>query len=301
MRRVDDLDIKILSELAKDASISVPKLSKKINVNSSVVYSRIKRLVKGGLIKKFTIIINDEALGFSVKARTGINMDSKLRDNVLNELFRISEVREVAEVTGRFDILLTKPKIWYLLVFTAFGAALTASFLFDVPITLLTWMLLLGGVAAGSAAADTLTGYNDRDIDAIMERTKNRPIPSGRISPRNALIFGLILAAISLACAWFINIWAFGLMAFGLFDNILVYSKWLKRRSQSNIILGGFSGGAPALIGYIAVTTQNIEIGLVMAGLVFLWIPTHIWSLSLYVKKDYARAGIPILPLTSYE
>ena len=196
---------------------------------------------------------------------------------------------------------LTKPKIWYLLVFTAFGAALTASFLFDVPITPLTWILLLGGVAAGSAAADTLTGYNDRDIDAIMERTKNRPIPLGRISPRSALIFGLVLAAISLVCAWFINIWAFGLMAFGLFDNILVYSKWLKRRSQSNIILGGFSGGAPALIGYIAVTTQNIEIGLVMAGLVFLWIPTHIWSLALHVKKDYARAGVPMLPVVSSE
>ena len=196
---------------------------------------------------------------------------------------------------------LTKPKIWYLLVFTAFGAALTASFLFDVPVTPVTLMLLLGGVAAGSAAADTLTGYNDRDIDAIMERTKNRPIPSGRISPRNALIFGLVLAAISLICAWFINIWAFGLMVFGLFDNILIYSKWLKRRSQSNIILGGFSGGAPALIGYIAVTTQNIEIGLVMAGLVFLWIPTHIWSLALHVKKDYTRAGVPMLPVVSSE
>ena len=107
MGRIDDLDVKILSELAKDASISVPRLSKKINVNSSVVYSRIKRLVKRGLIKKFTIVINDEALGFSVKALTGINMDSKLRDNVLNELFKIPEVREVAEVTGRFDVLVT--------------------------------------------------------------------------------------------------------------------------------------------------------------------------------------------------
>ena len=107
MGKIDDLDIKILSELAKDASISVPKLSKKININSSVVYSRIKRLVKKGLIKKFTIIINDEALGFNVKALTGINMDSKLRDNVLNELFKIPEVREVSEVTGRFDILVT--------------------------------------------------------------------------------------------------------------------------------------------------------------------------------------------------
>lgn len=195
----------------------------------------------------------------------------------------------------------TKPKIWYLLVFTAFGAALTASLLFDIPITPLTWALLIGGVAAGSAAADTLTGYNDRDIDAIMDRTKDRPIPSGRIKPRSALAFGLTLAAISLVCAWFINPLAFGLMAFGLFDNIIVYSKWLKRRSQLNIILGGFSGGAPALIGYVAVTTQNLEVGLVMAGLVFLWIPTHIWSLALHVKKDYSRAKVPMLPVVSTE
>lgn len=107
MGRIDDLDLKILSELARDASISVPKLSKKINVNASVVYSRIKRLARRGLIKKFTIMINDEALGFNVKALTGVNMDSKMRDNVLSELFKISEVREVAEVTGRFDILVT--------------------------------------------------------------------------------------------------------------------------------------------------------------------------------------------------
>ena len=196
---------------------------------------------------------------------------------------------------------LTKPKIWYLLVFTAFGAALTASFLFDISINAVTWGLLIGGVAAGSAAADTLTGYNDRDIDAVMDRTKGRPIPSGRITPRNALAFGLVLAAISLVCTWLINLWAFGLMAFGLFDNIIVYSKWLKRTSQSNIILGGFSGGAPALIGYVAVTTMHIEIGLVMAGLVFLWIPTHIWSLALHVKKDYAKARVPMLPVVSTE
>jgi Lrp/AsnC family transcriptional regulator for asnA, asnC and gidA len=107
MARIDDLDLKILSELSKDASTSVPKLSKKISINASVVYSRIKRLLRRGLIKKFTIIINDEALGLSVKALTGINMDSKLRDNVLNELFKIPEVREVSEVTGRFDILVT--------------------------------------------------------------------------------------------------------------------------------------------------------------------------------------------------
>ena len=196
---------------------------------------------------------------------------------------------------------LTKPKIWYLLVFTAFGSALTASLLFDIPLSPLIWVLLLGGIAAGSAAADTITGYNDRDIDAIMDRTKDRPIPSGRISPKNALIFGLILTAIALIFSWLINLWAFLLMMFGLFDNIIIYSKWLKRRSQSNIILGGFSGGVPALIGYIAVTTQNIEIGLVMAGLVFLWIPTHIWSLALHVRKDYQKAKVPMLPVVSEE
>jgi protoheme IX farnesyltransferase len=211
----------------------------------------------------------------------------------------IHEVTIVNRVKNYYE--LTKPKIWYLLVFTAFGSALTASFLFDIQLSPLTWILLLAGVAAGSAAADTLTGYNDRDIDAIMDRTKDRPIPSGRISPNNALIFGLCLTAISLIFSWFINIWAFSLMLFGLFDNIIVYSKWLKRRSQFNIILGGFSGGAPALIGYVTVTTQNIEIGLVMAALVFLWIPTHIWSLALHVRKDYQKAKVPMLPVVSEE
>jgi Lrp/AsnC family transcriptional regulator for asnA, asnC and gidA len=107
MYKIDDLDLKILEELSNDASISVPRLSRKININASVVYSRIKRLVKRGIIRKFTILMNDEALGFNVKALTGINMDSKLRDNVLNELFRIPVVTEVSEVTGRFDILVT--------------------------------------------------------------------------------------------------------------------------------------------------------------------------------------------------
>lgn len=211
-------------------------------------------------------------------------------------------IREVAIVnTVKNYYELTKPKIWYLLVFTAFGSALTASLLFEIPLSPLTWVLLLGGIAAGSAAADTITGYNDRDIDAIMDRTKDRPIPSGRISPRNALIFGLILTAIALIFSALINLWAFLLMIFGLFDNIIIYSKWLKRRSQSNIILGGFSGGVPALIGYVTVTTQNIEIGLVMAGLVFLWIPTHIWSLALHVRKDYQKAKVPMLPVVSEE
>jgi len=107
MVKVDKIDQKILSELSKDSSISIPKLSEKINVNSSVVYSRIKRLVKKKLIERFTIEINNKELGFGVKSITGINMDSKQRDNVIQELFKISGVREVSEVTGRFDILVT--------------------------------------------------------------------------------------------------------------------------------------------------------------------------------------------------
>ena len=105
--KVDKIDQKILSELSKDSSISIPKLAEKINVNSSVVYSRIKRLVKKKLIERFTIEVNNKELGYGVKSLTGINMDSKKRDNIIQELFKISGVREVSEVTGRFDILVT--------------------------------------------------------------------------------------------------------------------------------------------------------------------------------------------------
>jgi len=104
---VDKTDQKILVELSKDSSISIPKLAEKINVNSSVVYSRIKRLMKKKLIERFTIEINNKELGYGVKSLTGINMDSKQRDNIIQELLKITGVREVAEVTGRFDILVT--------------------------------------------------------------------------------------------------------------------------------------------------------------------------------------------------
>jgi Lrp/AsnC family transcriptional regulator for asnA, asnC and gidA len=105
--KIDELDLTILSELSADASISVPKLSEKIKVNPSVVYSRIKRLVKKKLIQRFTIVVNDQELGYQVKALAGINMDSKKRDTIIDELFKINGVREIAEVTGRFDILVT--------------------------------------------------------------------------------------------------------------------------------------------------------------------------------------------------
>ena len=107
MAKVDKIDQNILSALSKDSSISIPKLAENINVNSSVVYSRIKRLLKNKLIERFTIEINNKKLGYGVKSLTGINMDSKQRDNIIQELLKIPGVREVSEVTGRFDILVT--------------------------------------------------------------------------------------------------------------------------------------------------------------------------------------------------
>ena len=107
MQRFDELDMKILSELTKDASISIPQLSKKLNINSSVLYSRIKRLLKRELIKKFTVIINESQLGINIKATVGINRDPKLKEPIHNELIRIPEIRSLIEVTGRFDIILS--------------------------------------------------------------------------------------------------------------------------------------------------------------------------------------------------
>ena len=200
---------------------------------------------------------------------------------------------------------LTKPKIWYLLVFTAFGAALTASNIYDIEISPATWVLILFSVAAGSAAANTLTNYHDRDIDAIMERTKDRPLPSKRIDPAvKARNFGLVLAGISLVLAFGISftttleqgMWATTFIAFALIDNILVYSYILKRRSRTNIILGGLCGGAPPLIGWVAVSMTDLwTMGLAMAGLVFIWIPMHIWALTLHFKDDYIKVNVPML------
>lgn len=107
MNKFDELDMKILSELTKDASISVPRLSKKLNINASVLYSRIKRLTKKSLIKKFTVLVNEEMLGINVKALIGLNRDPKLKESIHTELLKISEVRIISEVTGRFDMLVT--------------------------------------------------------------------------------------------------------------------------------------------------------------------------------------------------
>jgi protoheme IX farnesyltransferase len=206
---------------------------------------------------------------------------------------------------------LTKPKIWYLLVFTAFGAALTASNIYDIEISPATWILMLFSVAAGSAAANTLTNYHDRDIDAVMERTKERPLPSKRIYPAiKARNFGLALAGISLVLAFGISftttleqgVWATAFIAFALVNNIIIYSYVLKRNSRTNIILGGLCGGSPPMIGWVAVTMSDLwTMGLAMAGLVFIWIPMHIWALTLHFKDDYNKVNVPMLTAVQSE
>jgi len=195
---------------------------------------------------------------------------------------------------------LTKPRIWGLLVFTGIIAMLVAYRDTGVAPSLEAVGLCFVALTLGSASADVLTNYHDRDIDAMMKRTMKRPIPNGEVEPRRALAFGLAMAALSvLVPLFFINEASAGFMLVGLLDNIVVYSLVLKRRSWSSIILGGISGGMPVLVGYSAVPGANpfAPIALYMSALVIVWIPTHIWSLAVFTRADYEAARIPMLPV----
>ncbi|MGP8126885.1 MAG: heme o synthase [Candidatus Bathyarchaeia archaeon] len=204
-----------------------------------------------------------------------------------------------ATQTIRNYVEVTKPPIVFLLVFTSFAAMIVA---WSQTLQPLTPTLLITGIAAitaSSAGCDTLTSYVDRDIDAIMHRTKHRPIPSGRITPNKALLWGLFLAAVGLALAYWINPLSFVWIAFGVLDNVVVYSLLLKRRSSLNIILGGVSGGLPVMFGWSAVTNGVSLLPVLLAALVVLWIPGHIWSLAIFTKDDYTRANVPMLPVVT--
>ncbi|TFH27473.1 MAG: protoheme IX farnesyltransferase, partial [Promethearchaeota archaeon] len=195
-----------------------------------------------------------------------------------------------------------KPKIWYLLVFTAFAAAITASNIYSVEISPVTWVLMLFGVAAGSAAANTLTNYHDRDIDAIMERTKNRPIPKGEVSLNFVLVNGVIFTLLGLVLSYFLLGWLTTLIIFlGFFFDFVVYSIWLKRKTKYSILFGGIAGGLPAVAGRV-LAIQKVDI---LSGLFLLfiltWIPVHILTLALIPKnlKSYKEAGLPMWPVVS--
>jgi heme o synthase len=194
---------------------------------------------------------------------------------------------------------LTKPRIWGLLVFTGL-VAMVVAYRETPGSTVSPTLMLITGIALtlGSSSADVLTNYHDRDIDGIMKRTMKRPIPRGDISPRAALAFGLSLAALSIAISFLlINAVSAGFMLLGLLDNVVVYSFLLKRRSWFSIVLGGFSGGMPVLVGYSAVGNPFSPIALYLSALVMVWIPVHIWSLAIFSREDFEAAKVPVLPV----
>lgn len=196
-------------------------------------------------------------------------------------------------------IEVTKPPIVFLLVFTSLATMLVALRYAAIKINPVLIPVAVAAITASSAGCDTLTCYFDRDIDAVMRRTRNRPIPSGRITPRRALIWGVFLTALGLVLAYSINVLSLLWIVLGVVDNVVVYSLFLKRRHPLNIILGGVSGGLPVMFGWSAVTNSVALLPVLLASLVVLWIPGHIWSLAIFAKEDYERARVPMLPVVT--
>jgi protoheme IX farnesyltransferase len=201
----------------------------------------------------------------------------------------------------RAYIALTKPRIIELLLVTTVPAMVLATrFVPGVQLGhwawLTVWTLVGGTLAAGSANA--INCYLDRDIDELMTRTRRRPLPAHQVDPQRAVVFGLVLGAISfVVLAGFVNLVAafLGLLAIAFY--VVVYTMMLKRTTPQNIVIGGAAGALPPVIGWAAVT-GNVGIpALVLFALVFYWTPPHFWALSLRIRKDYAAAGVPMLPV----
>ncbi len=196
------------------------------------------------------------------------------------------------------DLLaLTKPKVQLLLLLTTVTTMLVAG----SPSVGLVLVTLLGGyLSAGGAGA--VNHWYDRDIDARMARTADRPVPAGRIAPGVALAFGLVLAAASFALLWgAVNLLAALLALSGFVGYTLVYTVWLKRRTPQNIVIGGAAGAVPPLVGWAAVTGELSGTALYLFAIVFFWTPPHFWALSLLMKDEYARVGVPMLPVVRGE
>jgi len=204
-----------------------------------------------------------------------------------------------ATQTVKNYVEVTKPPIVLLLVFTSLATMIIAWKHTLIPVTPTLFAVAMVSITAASAGCDTITSYVDRDIDAVMNRTKRRPIPSGRIAPGRALSWGLFLAAVGLALAYWINFLSFVWIGLGIVDNVIVYSLFLKRRNPLNIILGGISGGLPVMFGWSAVTNSVELLPILLAALVVLWIPGHIWSLAIFTREDYKRARVPMLPVVT--
>ncbi len=194
---------------------------------------------------------------------------------------------------------LTKPRIIPLLLITTAGSMWIAASGEVNPILLL--VTLAGGTLA-AASAQTINCIYDRDIDYDMERTRHRPIPSGRVQPRDALIFAIVLAVLSFALlSIFANLLSAFLAMAGIAFYLLIYTHWLKRNSTQNIVIGGAAGAIPALVGWAAVTGTLSPTAWLIFGIVFLWTPPHFWSLALMIKDDYAAVGVPMLPVIAGE
>lgn len=195
---------------------------------------------------------------------------------------------------------LMKPHVTVLLLGITLAAMAIAKdgLLPSLAVTLAT--LAGGALAAGSANA--INCYWDRDIDQLMSRTKSRALPAGRISDLHALIFGIVIGVLSFTIlAAFVNLLAASLAVSAILFYVLIYTMWLKRTTAQNIVIGGAAGAVPVLVGWAAATGTLSWAAFWMFAIVFMWTPPHFWALSLLLKKDYARAGVPMLPVVKGE
>ncbi len=214
----------------------------------------------------------------------------------------VNGIRMVHPIEGTYHRIAvyfryTKPRVWILLVYTAAIGSVVAVSAFDFQ-SLIFILLAVVATALGSAGSEALTNFIDRDMDSVMSRTRNRPLPSGEIGTSKAVTLGFILIAASILLLMaFQKFYAAAFMALGIFDNVIVYSYLLKRKTPWSIILGGFSGGFPAVIGWYCITTQFSLIPWFLFALVVAWIPIHVWSLAFRYRDDYTNAGVPMLPV----
>jgi len=210
---------------------------------------------------------------------------------------RLSE-RSVADVVRDY-ITLTKPRIISLLLLTTVATMIVADGAFP-PISTLLWTMLGGYLAAGGAGA--INHYIDRERDARMVRTQGRPLVEGRIEPIHGLAFGITLGALAtIQLAITVNVLSAILALTGLLGYVVVYTIWLKPLTPQNIVIGGAAGAIPPLVGWAAATGGLSIEALYPFGIVFLWTPPHFWALSLLIKDDYARTGVPMLPVVKGE
>jgi len=194
---------------------------------------------------------------------------------------------------GDFFALL-KPRVVSLVVFSGLAGLLVAPG--EIHPLIAAVAVLCIGVGAGASGAINM--WYDRDIDAVMDRTRQRPIPMGRVAPGDALGFGVVLATGAVALMGLaVNFTAAVLLAFAIMFYVFVYTMWLKRRTPQNIVIGGAAGAFPPMIGWAAVTGSVSIESLLLFALIFFWTPPHFWALALYRDGDYAKAGIPMLPV----